>query len=69
MYIGMTYIMQQCSKMHIDAERKFPAFPKQLSKNMGSWSVVTKATEEKKEKIEIYNYMLDNTSMKNQKTS
>ena len=36
---------------------------------MGSWSVVTKATEEKKEKIEIYNYMLDNTSMKNQQTS
>ena len=31
------------------------------------WS--PKQTEEKKEKIEIYNYMLDNTSMKNQKTS
>ena len=69
MYIGMTYILQQCSKMHIDAERQFPVFPKQLSKHMGSWSVVTKATEEKKEKIEIYNYILDNTSMKNQQTS
>ena len=31
------------------------------------WS--PKQTEEKKEKIEIYNNMLDNTSMKNQKAS
>lgn len=61
MYRGMTYILQKCSKMHIVAERKFPVFPKQLSKHMGSWSMVTKATEEKKEKIEIYNYMLNNT--------
>ena len=47
----------------------FLYFPSSYSKHMGSWSVVTKATEEKKEKIEIYNHMLDNTSMKNQKTS
>jgi len=36
---------------------------------MGSWSVVTKATEEMKEKIEIYNHVLDKTSMKNQNAS